>query len=132
MVLLDSIIRMLRLTSIDEHDPRVSRFDSRNVPVVHVPVPSRVASRQGCCCASLTLGHNSPISHQHTPLWVATAAWNPDWTVAEIRKEESRRLCWSSLQIAAGHTAHAAAFSTPPLNYYCIQPSNVRFLFYFF
>ncbi|GJJ13286.1 hypothetical protein Clacol_007538 [Clathrus columnatus] len=129
MVILDSILRFLRLASIDEDDLQVSKFVAQNVPIVHVAVSSRIASKQGCCCASLTLGQNSPISHQLTPLWVATAAWNPDWTVAEIRKEESRRLCWSSLQIAAGHTAHAAAFRAPPLDYYCIQPSNYSLLF---
>ncbi|KAF8527466.1 hypothetical protein BU17DRAFT_81636 [Hysterangium stoloniferum] len=128
MVMLDSIIRSLGLTAIDADNPRVSLFKSRAVPVVPVPATARVSS-EGCSCLALTLGHNSRSSHVHTPLWVATAAWNPDWTVAEIRKEESRRLCWSSLQIAAGHTSHSAAFSVPPLDYFCIQPSNYALLF---
>lgn len=126
LVMLDSIIRSLALTSIDADEPSVSVFSPRAVPVVPVPSPARVRRQEGCSCHSLTLGQVSRSSHEHTPLWVATAAWNPDWTLAEIRKEESRRLCWSALSLAAGHTSHAAAFSAPPLDYYCIQPGNVR------
>ena len=125
LVMLDSIIRSLALTSIDANEPSASVFSPRAVPVVPVPALARVSRQEGCSCRTLTLGHVSRSSHEHTPLWAATAAWHPDWTYAEIRKEESRRLCWSTLQLAAGHTAHAAAFSTPPLDFFCIQPGNV-------
>ncbi|KAF8582821.1 hypothetical protein K439DRAFT_1350360 [Ramaria rubella] len=129
MVMLDSIIRTLSLTTIDANESAVSVFSLHTVPVVLVPSSSRVSRQEGCSCRSLTLGHNSRSSYDHTPLWVATPAWNPDWTVSEIRKEESRRLCWSSLQLAAGHTSHAAAFSAPPLDYFCIEPANYALLF---
>lgn len=128
MVMLDSIIRSLALTTIDANDPDASVFSHRAVPVVPVATPSRVSRQEGCSCRSLTLGQVSRSSHEHTPLWAATAAWNPDWSYAEIRKEESRRLCWSSLQLAAGHTSHAAAFSAAPLDYFCIQPANVSLM----
>lgn len=126
LVMLDSIIRSLALTSIDADEPSVSVFTPRAVPSVPVASHARVRRQEGCSCHSLTLGQISRSSHEHTPLWVATAAWNPDWTLAEIRKEESRRLCWSALSLAAGHTSHAAAFSSPALDYFCIQPANVR------
>jgi hypothetical protein len=126
MVMLDSIIRSLALTTIDANEPSASVFSPRAVPIVAVPSSARVSRQEGCSCRALTLGQVSHSSHEHTPLWVATAAWNPDWTYAEIRKEESRRLCWSALQLAAGHTSHAAAFAALPMDYYCIQPANVR------
>jgi len=125
MVMLDSIIRALRLTTIDADHPCVTTFGQQSVPSIPIPDTARVSRQKGCSCRVLTLGQVSRSSHEHTPLWTATAAWNPDWTIPEIRKEESRRLCWSALQLAAGHTSHAAAFSAPPLDYYCIQPSNV-------
>ncbi|KAF8526163.1 hypothetical protein JB92DRAFT_2700846 [Gautieria morchelliformis] len=126
LVMLDSIIRSLALTTIDANEPSVTVFSPHTVPAV----PStRVSRQKGCSCRALTLGQVSRSSHDHTPLWAATAAWNPEWTVAEIRKEESRRLCWSALQLAASHTSHAAAFAQSPLDYFCIQPSNYALLF---
>ncbi|KIJ54399.1 hypothetical protein M422DRAFT_222008 [Sphaerobolus stellatus SS14] len=129
MVMMDSIIRGLGLTAIDADHPNVSKFAQRGVPIVPIAENARVSRQNGCSCRSLTLGSVSRSSHEHTPLWTATAAWNPDWNIAEIRKEESRRLCWSALQLAAGHTSHAAAFSTASFDYYCIQPSNYALLF---
>lgn len=48
-----------------------------------------------------------------------------NWTVSEIRREETRRLCWSALALAAAHTAHCAAFNREPLELFLIQPENV-------
>lgn len=127
MVMLDSIIRSLSLTTIDADHPYVSVFQPRSVPIISVVSNAKVSRQVGCSCRALTLGQVSRSSHEHTPLWTATAAWNPDWTIAEVRKEECRRLCWSTLQLAAGHTAHAAAFSASPVDYFCIQPANVSY-----
>ena len=122
MVMLDSIIRALALTTLDAGDPAASVFSPRAVPAVR-GAPARGA--RGCACESFSLGHNSRSSRTHTPLWAATPAWSPAWGVAEIRREECRRLCWSALHLFAGHTAHAAAFAAAPLDFFCIQPANV-------
>ena len=132
MIMLDSIIRALALTAIDAADTSASVFAPRAVPTVPTQRSSQAPILQGetqpqqsCACQALSLGHNWPMASNFTPLWLHTAAWDQAWSEAEIRKEESRRLCWSALALAAAHTSHAAAFSQAPLDFYLIQPSNV-------
>ena len=42
-----------------------------------------------------------------------------------MEKEETRRLCWAALSLAAEHTAHCAAFHTEPLDLFLSGPENV-------
>lgn len=131
MIMLDSIIRALALTAIDAADASASVFAPRVVPAIasHQTSALGEAPQQGCSCQALSLGQNWPMASNFTPLWLHTAAWDQTWSEAEIRKEESRRLCWSSLCLAAAHTSHSAAFSQAPLDFYLIQPSNYALLF---
>ncbi|KZW00891.1 hypothetical protein EXIGLDRAFT_603573 [Exidia glandulosa HHB12029] len=135
MIMLDSIVRALALTAIDAADTTASVFARRAVPVVPsqrsaiagaLPTPTPAP---GCTCQALSLGHNWPLATNYTPLWLHTAAWDQSWSDVETRKEESRRLCWSSLSLAAAHTSHSAANSQAPLDFYIIQPENYALLF---
>lgn len=73
-----------------------------------VPAGSRrIQEKGGCNCNSLLLSQNSPKSQIITPLWGFTPDWTPEWSEAEVEKEEARRLVWSSLILVAGHTSHA-------------------------
>lgn len=79
---------------------------NRQVPIA---VSRRVQEKGGCNCNSLLLSQNTPKSQVITPLWGFTPDWTPEWSEAEIEKEEARRLVWSSLILVAGHTSHAVA-----------------------
>jgi hypothetical protein len=79
-----------------------------------------------CPCDSLSLGFQWPEAQTQVPLWVATPMWNRDWSEGEIKKEECRRLCWSTLMLVSGHTSFAAAVNWGNLDLFMIEPSNVR------
>ena len=129
MLMLDSLIRTLSLTSIDKDDPTVSTFAPHSVPAIpsfadtqeHSPWDPTIppnsshlqtdSSSKHCDCVVFTLGHNSPAAQQVTPLWLTTPAWKEGWVDAEIRKEECRRVVWSSMILAAGHSSYTTACS---------------------
>lgn len=79
---------------------------------------------QNCPCQSLAL-INCPEAHQATPLWLMSPKWNPDWTYAEIRQEESRRLIWSTLGLASGSILAKLAGKLPLPDLYVTRPENV-------
>jgi hypothetical protein len=80
----------------------------------------------GCSCDELSLGYRWPEAHGLVPCWVATPAWNNEWSAGEIRKEECRRLCWSVLGLVAGHISYATAANWTYLDLFMVEPSNVR------
>ncbi|KAJ7147121.1 hypothetical protein C8R43DRAFT_890324 [Mycena crocata] len=147
MLRLDSIIRALSLTQVDINDPHTSTFLPGIVPAVppshqnlrgtlqngghhtypYSPLP--VSSDRGCSCISLTLGEQWSPAFEHTPLWTQTPAWSATWSDAEIRKESCRRLCWSSMTLAAGHSSYASANRTRNVDLFISDPSNYALLF---
>jgi hypothetical protein len=141
MVTLDSIIRSLDLTLVDLNEPSTSTFSPGKVPAVadvphmryspqhhNYPYSSTlpVSADRGCSCGSLTLKEQWPEALEHTPLWAQTPAWNPSWSDAEIRKESIRRLCWSAIVLAAGHSSYSSATHSHTTNLFIGDPSNVR------
>ena len=58
---------------------------------------------------TFTLGHTWPMVREVAPLWDMTPTWQSEWTEADIRKEECRRLVWSSVMLTAGHSSYTAA-----------------------
>lgn len=150
MMMLDRIIRTLSLTMMDLNDPNTSTFSPGKVPAVlaqqthpnhdvihngfsyahhgHDHTSSLpVSSDRGCSCLSLTLGEQWMPAFEHTPLWTQTPAWNASWSEAEIRKESCRRLCWSAMTLAAGHSAYSSASRTHGVNLFISDPSNVSY-----
>ncbi|KAF7985587.1 hypothetical protein HWV62_3877 [Athelia sp. TMB] len=144
------IIRTLSLTTIDADDPNASTFPPRDVPRVinirqqspHVPdesefdretspgsTGSQVFTHEGCDCASLSLGHQWPGAFEHTPLWLSTPAWNENWTEGEFKKETCRRLCWSTVILAAGISSYTTAEQADGLELFVTEPSNFALLF---
>lgn len=93
----------------------------------HTSAPPVDAESAACSCAELSLGRNWPEAQEHAPLWLCTPAWNPNWTTAEVKREESRRLCWQALSITAGYSTYRAAMGAPVHDLFILQPSNVRF-----
>lgn len=176
MLLLDSIIRSLRLTSVDSDNPIATVFKStkgslpiashrgsfgsvtppslttsnspqslysKQSPTIRTPPSARYPQstpppptwqgrvtstgippafrsgpvvQTGCCCARLCVGESHSRADSHTPLWINTARWLPDWSPADIQREEARRVVWSSLNLASvyvGHTSSLGSNSTP-------------------
>lgn len=142
MKTLDGLIRTMSLTMLDRGDPHVPVFDSHAVPTFrrkpsnardHSPEfdshSPRLHRKKECSCHSFTLAQNWPASNDLTPLWNSTPAWPNDWPEGELRKEECRRLVWSSVILAAGHSSYNSASSDiPPLNLYIMDPAHVSFM----
>ncbi|KAF8908985.1 hypothetical protein CPB84DRAFT_1843323 [Gymnopilus junonius] len=143
MVLLDSIIRSLSLTLVDANDPNTTMFPQGTVPAVDTPKGYRsqrlyagdtspvhsVNGAAGCSCQTLKLQEHWPSAAEHAPLWSATPAWDNSWTEAEIRKESCRRLCWSSMILAAGHISYTTAQRSEGLDLFITDPANYALLF---
>ncbi|GLB38529.1 putative GAL4-like Zn(II)2Cys6 (or C6 zinc) binuclear cluster DNA-binding domain [Lyophyllum shimeji] len=159
MVMLDSIIRSLSLTFVDADDPNTTTFPPGEVPAVleppsqdiwfpdsdldsslHQPCtngkhlhslnsPPEPPTEQGCSCRTMMLLTQWPEGSEHTPLWTSTPAWNKSWSEVEIRKESCRRLCWSSIVLAAGHASYTTAHRSEALNLFISDPSNYALLF---
>ncbi|KAL1745128.1 hypothetical protein HDZ31DRAFT_37102 [Schizophyllum fasciatum] len=134
--ILDAIIQSLQFTSIDFEDPRTSMFNKSCVPVVrsHVEQTSRTdlvhAHPQGSCeCLSFTLKHNSRPDENVPPTWEMTPAWDPAWTPAEIERESSRRLLWSSLYLFSGHHTYNLSYGKAPVALHISAPSNYAVFF---
>ena len=150
LTLLDSLIRSLSLTLLDADDADTSIFSPHSVPSVpqktaweysayqagsNYPditdgltryVPTIPTMNTGCGCQALTLASNWASTNEHVPMWSHTPAWNTTWTVGEIRKESCRRLCWSSMSLAAGHVSYMSANRVRPPELYISNPANVR------
>ncbi|KAJ7095744.1 hypothetical protein B0H15DRAFT_774458 [Mycena belliarum] len=153
---LDSIIRALSLTMVDANDPYTSTFPRGKVPAVASPASAppglglglmprsghpqyphshshasamHVSADRGCACVSLTLGVQWAPAHEHTPAWAKTPAWDTSWSEAEIRKESCRRLCWSSIILAAGHSNYTFANRSHIVELFISDPSNYALLF---
>lgn len=113
LILLDKIIEALQLTTLDTRDPDTLDH-STGVPTVPNPRPPP----KQCDCAAIASSDGSNT-------WSSQLAWDPLWSEAEVKSEETRRLCWSALILVANHTAARAAEQREPLNLFLVDPSNV-------
>lgn len=100
-------------------------FDSYR-EVAHYPP---VNATTGCPCQSLSLGSVvTPSIRSSTPLWLLTPKWDAydlDRDYGEIRKEESRRLVWSTLTMVGGDRGARLALEQPQLDLHLAKPENV-------
>ncbi len=122
--LLDQIIHVLSLYSLDRHDPFASRFYPRSAAIADLPDGYRRPAR--CSCLAYTVTPGSPTVSDHLAYFSSyEAPWDPNWDESEIRKEECRRLCWCALTLASAYTAHCSAFHMEPAALTLAEPSNV-------
>ncbi|ETW81210.1 hypothetical protein HETIRDRAFT_245172, partial [Heterobasidion irregulare TC 32-1] len=125
LMFLDNIVASLRLTYLDANDPDPIDYSVAGVPVAHsgdYEVPKR------CECINIPLGVPYVASKES---WSFVPAWDSSWSPSDIRKEETRRLCWSALMLAANHTSSCAS-SYPqrkPLDLFLINSANFKLLF---
>lgn len=151
LALLDSLIRGLSLTLLDVDDTDTPLFPARSVPSVPPKVtpwlcndsdpagsnfrsmPNHSTSfisatstpNIGCSCKALTLAANWPLTDEHVPLWGPTPTWHATWNAGEIKKESCRRLCWSSMTLAAGYVSYMSANREKPVDLFIANPANV-------
>ncbi|OSD04134.1 hypothetical protein PYCCODRAFT_1451417 [Trametes coccinea BRFM310] len=126
--LLDRIIHVLSLTSIDHDDPYASSFQPRLAPVVDMPSGYRRPER--CSCIGYPSSPTSPLVQDHlSQSYSLNPPWDPRWSETEIRKEECRRLCWCALTLVSNHTAYCSAFHIEPMELTLANPSNYALLF---
>ncbi|KAI0368375.1 hypothetical protein BV20DRAFT_1084510 [Pilatotrama ljubarskyi] len=126
--LLDRIIHVLSLTSMDRDDPSASSFRPRSAPLVAMPDGYRRPDR--CTCIGYPSSPNSPISQDllsHS--YSSNPPWDDRWSETEIRKEECRRLCWCALTLVSAYTAHCSAFHIDAVELTLADPSNYVLLF---
>ena len=124
----DRIIQALGLPMADMDDPDVCVYSPRTIPMVYYP--AGYASPESCTCISTT---SPSISSTAPPQYYSFSfsfnpPWDPNWTVSEILREESRRICWSALNLIANYTAQSVAFHQSPLDLHLMEPSNVGVL----
>lgn len=138
MTLLDSLIHGLSLTLLDADDADTSVFLPRSVPTVPqkatwtydaYQVSSNLSDANptpNCGCQALTLASNWALTNEYAPLWGHAPGWHATWSVGEIRKESCRRLCWSSMSLAAGHVSYMSACRQRAPELFISNPANVR------
>ncbi|TFY80459.1 hypothetical protein EWM64_g3551 [Hericium alpestre] len=158
MAVCDAIIRSLALTKLDANDPQASSYCAQVTPMVasgphtnallyaserygseatSAPMPldippagpSVTTQPKQCSCETMSLGHNWPEAYEETPLWIATPAWNWGWSEGEVRKEECRRLVWSSMMLAAGLSSFTSASGLQTVDFFITHPCNYALLF---
>ncbi|EJF65212.1 hypothetical protein DICSQDRAFT_166265 [Dichomitus squalens LYAD-421 SS1] len=126
--LLDRIIHVLSLYSVDREDPRASSFPTRSVPIVYMHDGYRRPDR--CSCPTYPPPVGWSIGSDHLSVTLSfNVPWDPTWDEAQIRKEECRRLCWCALTLVSAYTAHCSAFHTEPVELSLAELSNYVLLF---
>ncbi|GBE80437.1 hypothetical protein SCP_0301520 [Sparassis crispa] len=124
---LDRIIQVLSLCSVDIHNPDTSMFGSVSVPVVYMPGNYRPPKK--CSCTPMSHSPGSDPIHDRCPCFSYNPPWDPNWSEAELRREECRRLCWSALTLVTNYTFQCAAVHQEPQSFALSEPSNYALLF---
>ncbi|KZT18418.1 hypothetical protein NEOLEDRAFT_1080339 [Neolentinus lepideus HHB14362 ss-1] len=119
---LDSIIRTLNLTALDAHEPDVSTFVRGAVPVVYRS--SRYPPMKECLCRP-----QEDPAEQLTYAWTSTPVWEQNWSDAEVKREECRRLCWSALSLASEYVSRCTFNQEKQPNFFLTEPANYKLLF---
>ncbi|TFK53809.1 hypothetical protein OE88DRAFT_1733678 [Heliocybe sulcata] len=122
LTFLDSLIRQLNLTAIDQSDPDVSTFQRGAVPVVYRS--SRYPRMEECMCRP----QKNP-EMQLTYAWSSVPEWDESWSDAEVRREECRRLCWSALSLASDYVSQRGFQQDKPHALFLTDPANYKLLF---
>ncbi|KAI0754627.1 hypothetical protein C8Q80DRAFT_1266220 [Daedaleopsis nitida] len=86
--------------------------------------------QSSCNCATLSLGHASPSIKGIAPAWAGSLMWPENVSEGEFRKEECRRLVWSSVMMTAGLNSHMSIDEDLQLSRLWIKdPSHYALLF---
>ena len=132
MNLLDGVIRCLSLARLDVEAPDVATFTTNATPSGDTLAPhSNLAVLESslCPCDQQSLGSLNPAVFAQVPSWGPTQGFDPAWSVAEIRKDECRRLVWIAVAILAREAETAYLLGRPFQSLFMTDPTNVRTLY---
>ncbi|KAG8884785.1 hypothetical protein FRB97_003306 [Tulasnella sp. 331] len=82
----------------------------------------------GCPCLALSLA-STPETSRCTPEWGIVPRWGSNRTWADIRKEEARRLVWSSVFLLSGDALARLVSGTRQLDLHINRPENYALLY---
>ncbi|KAG8996579.1 hypothetical protein FRB94_014288 [Tulasnella sp. JGI-2019a] len=103
-------------------------YRSLNNPTRATPLPGNGTRRmKGCPCHALSLAGSSE-AQKSTPLWLSTPKWDPNASLAEIQKEEARRLVWSTVTVVGADAAARMSIGRPQLNLQSAKLENYAVL----
>jgi hypothetical protein len=133
LFLLDSLVLGLGLLDLDKGEYNVTTFSPNSVPSLVAPFSDHIGqaaigqatTKRGCSCSHFQLCNTSPSSRKITPLWFASPGWSDEWGVAETRREEYRRLVWSTLNVTSGHLSYYDSVERTSQNLSIARPWNV-------
>jgi len=84
--------------------------------------PRTTLQDRKCSC----IPSNTPIPQDHlSSFWSCPLPWDSTWSATEARKEQSRRLCWSALNLVASYTSRCALFNKKTPDFFLSDPANV-------
>lgn len=128
ILLLDSLIRLLALTTLDADRPdsqyaifgtyvsNMAQFSLTASPnAMHVMNCMNTApgflgnTKSSCDCDRYTLKRQWPAVSEIAPSWESTTLWPQVISEGELKKEECRRLVWSSVMLTAAYNSCIAA-----------------------
>ncbi|KAG8854816.1 hypothetical protein FRB96_007345 [Tulasnella sp. 330] len=116
-----SLVAPIRLTKYDAAVMRTPFNNWRNPidPVVgQEPEPSA-----RCRCRDFSLA-STPEVLRSTPSWTFLPRWAPNASLAEIRREEARRLVWSTIIMLGCDAFARQAAGIPQLDLHISRPEN--------
>lgn len=126
--MMDSIIGAFQLLAMDVSDARVSIFVPGDVPRIQQSSTGVISTRTP---RPPVLDAGSPENERaavHTT-WSPTPQWPTEWDLAETRKDEARRLCWTASGIVASFSHWQHTLNEAPLDLYLSSPANFALFF---
>jgi hypothetical protein len=127
--LFDSIAHMFQLLACDVSDERVSIFIPNAVPVLTLEAGGSpqngnpAATREEIVRSS----HEAEEQEEIKELikWSPRPQWPVHWSVAQVRQDEARRMCWTASSMVANFSLWTHTLGLQPLDLYMSDPANV-------
>ncbi|KAI0754624.1 hypothetical protein C8Q80DRAFT_1247411 [Daedaleopsis nitida] len=155
LLLMDSLIRLLDLTSLDADQPesRYAIFDTQHLESASHASPNVTftgaahdtpsfgiggttedhyagIAPSSCDCDQHTVAQQWPAISEIAPLWAVTTMWPVELSEWEVLKEEHRRVVWSSVMLSAGHSMLTVAIcQRDPSDMFIKDYRNLSLLF---
>ncbi|KAJ9101792.1 hypothetical protein QFC21_003131 [Naganishia friedmannii] len=131
--LFDSIAHMFQLLACDVSDERVSIFIPNAVPVLTLEAGGSpqtgnpAATREEIVRSS----HEAEEQEEIKELikWSPKPQWPVHWSVAQVRQDEARRMCWTASSMVANFSLWTHTLGLQPLDLYMSNPANYALFF---
>ncbi|CDO69275.1 hypothetical protein BN946_scf185042.g177 [Trametes cinnabarina] len=124
---------VLAAARMEYEPPQITPLSEPFVPDNTTLAPSTSPATNACNCSALTISYNWPSVRELAPGWLGTLMWPTGLSEGEFRKEECRRLVWSSVMLTAslnsyisltGDFEYAKIVIQDPRNYALLFPGE--------